>query len=58
MEKFLNDNNFNSYYIKDACLYHKLDNITKHNNINDNNFISQIKIKLFRISRLIVNKIF
>jgi len=54
----MENSNFNSYYIKDACLYHKIDNITKYNNINDNNFISKIKLKLFRISRLIVNKIF
>lgn len=46
---------FESYYIKDATLYHRIDNVS---NNNKNNTINKIKSKLLGIGRLIANKIF
>ena len=50
---------FESYYIKDSSLYHKIDDI---NNINNKNNINEtqnkMKSKLLGIGRLIANKIF
>jgi hypothetical protein len=46
---------FESYYIKDASLYHRIDNVR---NNNKNNTLNKIKSKLLGIGRLIANKIF
>lgn len=46
---------FESYYIKDATLYHRIDNVS---NNNKNNALNKMKSKLLGIGRLIANKIF
>jgi|SaaInl6LU_22_DNA_1037377.scaffolds.fasta_scaffold02697_4 hypothetical protein len=46
---------FKSYYIKDATLYHRIDNVS---NSNKNNTLNKMKSKLLRIGRLIADKIF
>lgn len=49
---------FESYYIKDATLYHRIDNINNNNKNNINDTLNKMKSKLLGIGRLIANKIF
>jgi len=49
---------FESYYIKDASLYHRIDNVRNNNKNNINDTLNKIKSKLLGIGRLIANKIF
>lgn len=46
---------FKSYYIKDATMYHRIDNVS---NNNKNETLNKMKSKLLGIGRLIANKIF
>ncbi len=50
-----NTSYFESYYIKDANLYHRIDNVS---NNNKNDTLNKMKSKLLGIGRLIANKIF
>jgi len=50
-----NTSYFESIYIKDATLYHRIDNVS---NNNKNNALNKMKSKLLGIGRLIANKIF
>jgi len=49
---------FESYYIKDASLYHRIDNVSNNNKNNINDTLNKMKSKLLRIRNLIINKIF
>lgn len=49
---------FKSYYIKDANLYHRIDNVSNNNKNNINDTLNKMKSKLLGIGRLIANKIF
>ena len=49
---------FESYYIKDASLYHRIDNVSNNNKNNINDTLNKMKSKLLRIRNLIIIKIF
>ena len=53
-----NANYFESYYIKDSSLYHKIDDINDNNKNNINETLNKMKSKLLGVGRLIANKIF
>jgi hypothetical protein len=53
-----NTSYFESYYIKDANLYHRIDNVSNNDKNNINETLNKMKSKLLGIGRLIANKIF
>lgn len=53
-----NTSYFESIYIKDATLYHRIDNVSNNNKKNINDTLNKMKSKLLGIGRLIANKIF
>lgn len=53
----MNQISFDSYYVKNSCIYHKFDSESNDNEKSSNDFIKKIKKKLFRIGYLIINKV-
>jgi hypothetical protein len=54
----MNQSFYNTYYIKNSCIYHKFDDEKPDNEIKTKNgLIKKIKKRLFGIGSLIIDKI-